>query len=278
MVPRAYLRVFEPLDAFPPLERRWWDSYVASGAGISRVEAEEAESRASLGRVLAPTRRAGGGARTWSATDNGIAFVRRVGRRVHVCPLELELRAAAALRNFRKEVPGPLVDAFLPDGELRQSLEQLERQRRAPHIRESTWTVPLEWFAMFDPNERHFTDPPEGSGPRVTYLTSLSQSAERLEHVMDVVENNLEHNDDVLAELADLADWIDEFDESSLLELDYGGIAAIATAAVLAEDVSCATVWQAVQSLADGDQFAAAAHYGVARGRWTRLASMRSAN
>ncbi|MDX1659434.1 MAG: hypothetical protein R3343_11490 [Nitriliruptorales bacterium] len=271
MVPRAYLRVFEPLDAFPALERGWWESYVDSGSGLTRADAEAAESRASITRLL-------GGNRAATGIAPEVAFVRRVGKRIHVCPLELELRAAAALRTFRQEVPRQLVDAFLPDGDVRQTLEQLEGTRRAPHILESVWAVPFEWFALFAPRERRFRNPPEGRGPSLTYLTSAGQSHERLERVMDVIEANLEHADTLLADLVELGDWVDEFDDSSLIELDYGGISALGSVVALESDTTCADLWQAVESLEAGDELGAAAHYGVARSRWSRLRDMRSAN
>lgn len=266
MVPRAYLRVFEPLDAFPPLEREWWGSYVADGPGITRAEAESSEAEAAVRRLLTGR----------GSLRSEAALVRRVGRRVHICPLELELRAATALRSFRQQVPRQLVDAFMPDADSGDPLESLGGAGRPPHIREAPWTVPLVWFVLFDPAERHHVDPPEGRGPRLTYLTSLGQASERLERAIDVVEEHLEHGEDVLAELADLVDWSDEFDDKSLLELDYGGLLGLGHG--VADDNTCADIWRAIDSLSDGDQMAAAAYYGVARSRWARLRDMRSAN
>lgn len=261
MVPCAYLRAFEPLDAFPAVEREWWGSYVAAGAGITVGEAAAAEDRSARTRLLTGR----------GPLYGDVALVRRVGNRIHLCPLQLDLRAATAMRSFLRTLPTEVVDAFVPDLDERATYDVLGRADRPPHIRDTAWVVPLPWFVLFEPSERHLVDPPEGRGPRLTYLTTAASAAERLERTITVVEDVLEDGEAVLAELVDLSDWVESFHEESLLELDYGRVAGLFDRPELDQDRTCEDLWNAIECLEDGDLMAATAYYGVARSRWTTL-------
>jgi hypothetical protein len=259
VVPRAQLKVFSPLDAFPAPERDAWRAYVEAGRGLTRREVSSAESGAVAARLV--------GGRSRLAPD--AALVRRAGRRTLVCPLQLELRTAVALDSFRRTVPPSVFDAFVPDGGNIGRLEALAEAGRAPHVLDAPFAVPLPWFVAFSPDERRFTDPPEGAGPRLVYLTTVEQAQQRLERALEVVEGTIEDGEDVLAALADIAAWLVAFDPSSLLELDYGGVAASFATEELRGDRTCQELWQAVEALAVGDAMGAAAAYGVARARWS---------
>lgn len=258
MVPCAKLKVFTPLDAFPPRERQRWAAYVDAGRGLTRRQVADAERGASV-RLLAGR----------SPLGQDAALVRRAGKRILICPLQLDLRAAVAFASFRRMVPEAVVDAFVPGGGAAGALETLSSSGRAPHILDSPWAVPLDWFVAFDPDERRFSDPPEGAGPRITYLTTCGQAATRLERAIAVVEATVEDGEDVLATLAGTAAWIDAFDPSSLLELDYGPVARLFAREELRADRTCEELWEAIEALEAGDLLGAAAQYGVARARWT---------
>jgi hypothetical protein len=259
MVPVAQLKVFTPLDAFPPRERERWATYVSAGRGLSRRQVADAEAGAAAARLL----------RGRSPLGPEAALVRRVGQRTFLCPLQLELRAAVALASFRRTVPEVLLDAFLPDQRVLGTMEAVSNSGRVPHILDEPWAVPLHWFVAFDPSERRFTDPPEGRGPRVVHLTTCDQAAERYERAIAIVETTVEDGEDLLAELAGTAAWIDAFDPSSLLELDYGQVAGLLSRDELQADRTCEELWQAIEALESGDLLGAAAYYGVARARWT---------
>lgn len=261
MVPCAHLRAFEPLDAFPGRERERWSGYVSSGGGLSGTEAVRAEVEVATARML-----------TGRSSGRGEeALVRRIGARIHVCPLQLELRAAVALAEFRRQVPESLLEAFLPDRAARNRLDRLAMSGQTPHTRDAAWLVPLAWFVAFEPDERRVLDPPEGRGPRVVHLTTAAQAAERLVRAITVVEAGLEDGEEVLLSLAEVATWVDGFDPRSVIELDYGGVAALLEPAALVTDRTCADLWEAIEHLEAGDLLGAAAAYGVARSRWTGL-------
>lgn len=258
LVPRAQLKVFTPLESFPPRERERWRAYVEQGRGLTRAQVAEVESGASVTRLVSGRSRLGPDA----------ALVRRAGRRSLICPIDLDLRAAVALDDFKRSVPPSVVGAFLPDPATADRLAALSASGRSPHVLDEPWAVPLPWFVAFGPDERRFRDPPEGAGPRVVYLTTVDQALERLEHAIEVVDATVDDGDDVLDALGGLAAWLQVFDPESLLELDYGAVARTFERSELEADRTCEELWQAIDALESGDLLGAAAAYGVARARW----------
>lgn len=268
MVPSAYLRAFEPLEAFPAEERRRWGGDAERGQGVSLTQAAATERRVAATRLLTGR----------GALHEEAALVRRVGTRIHVCPLQLELRAATALRDLRSTVPAEVVIALLPDPGARDSLELLGATGVLPHILDTPWVVPLTWFTLFDPDERHLVDPAEGRGPRMTYLTGAVRARERVLRAMEIVDERLEDGEDILLELADLGSWVESFHADSVIELDYGSLVTQFDRAELDQDRSCHEVWSALEGLDTGDIMAAAAYYGVARSRWRGLSARQHAS
>lgn len=261
MVPCAYLRVFEPLDALPIPERERWGRYVADGRGLTVGAAVATESRTAAARLV--TRR--------PPRDDQAALVRRVGQRIHICPLGLTQRHAVALLAFRGAVPEPAASAFVSHDEARAALTAVRRLRRPPHIQEASWQVPLRWFVAFAPDDRHFVNPPEGSAPRLTYLTSARAALRRLDRASGVVEAMVEGSEELVEALAEMLDWLAKFDEDSLVELDYGGLVTFIPAADLATDSSCEELWEAIGNLERGDPDAALAGYESLSDRWQLL-------
>ncbi|MDQ4129546.1 MAG: hypothetical protein M3133_00895 [Actinomycetota bacterium] len=261
MVPCAYLRVFEPLDSFPLPERERWGQYVASGRGLTVSAAVATEARTAVARLV--TRR--------PPHDDEAALIRRVGRRIHVCPLGLPQRHAVALLAFREALPESAAGAFVSRDETRAALNTIRRRRRPPHIQEASWEVPLRWFVAFAPRERHFVDPPEGDGPRLTYLTSVRAALCRLDRAIGVLEAMADKPDELVEAVAELLEWLANFDEDSLVELDYGGLVTCIPAADLAIDSSCEQLWEAIEDLERGDPDTALAVYESLNERWQLL-------
>ncbi len=256
-VPCAQLKVFSPLDAFPLEERERWRAYAESGAGLTRQEAAAVESEAVTRRLL--------GARPPAAPR--LAQVRRVGGRVMLCPLDLDVRAGVALAALREVVSPRVVEQLVPDARMRDRLDTAGVA--PPHVLDHPFVVPLPWFVAFGPEEQRFTDPPEGRGPRLVHLTTVGQALSRLEHALEVVEARVADADEVLSELGSLAVWAAGFDEDALLELDHGGAGWLRGAAALRADRTCADLWRAIDALEVGDAMAAAAAYAAARARWS---------
>ncbi len=263
MVPCAYLRVFEPLDAFPAAERERWSRYVAAGRGVSVGAALETESRTAVVRLIT--------GRPPLAPE--AALVRRVGARIHLCPLQLAERQAVALLAFRDIVPEPVIDAFVSAEEAGGALTAVQRLYRPPHIQEASWEVPLLWFVAFGAEERHFVNPPEGRGPRLTYLTVARTALDRLDRAISVIEGNVADGEEMAESLTELVDWLASFDDDSLVELDYGGLAAIISEGELAIDLSCEELWDAIEALERRDAAVAMARYEAVSNRWNGFRS-----
>jgi hypothetical protein len=259
MVPTAQLKVFVPLAAFPPRERERWTAYIEAGRGLTRSQVAEAEWRDSSARLI--------GGRSPLGPD--AALVRRAGTRTLVCPLQLDLRAAFALAAFRRMVPDVVVDQFVPDARARDLLAEAATSGRAPHILDEPWAVPLHWYVGFSPEERRVHDPPEGTGPRVRYLTTVGQAVLRLEHAIEVVEATVDDADEILLALAELAAWLDGFVDEAVVELDEGRAGQLRSPDERRADRTCDQLHEALDALAAGDLLAAAATFGAVRARWS---------
>lgn len=259
LAPTAQLRVYVPVDGYPPATRAIWEAYVAAGNGITRDQAQEARGRAAASLLL----------RGRIGRSEVGALVRRAGRRRFVCPLDLERQSAEVYNRLRDDVPSPVLPAMLPDPSERERLERIAPTASTNQIREAAWAVPLVWYLAFDPSEQRRTDPAEGAGPRVRFLTGIHQSTRRLEEVFDLLLGDLDVQIEAgPEEIDDLLTWLSGFHEDSLVELDYGRLAADLPAE---QDHACADLWRAVEAFRAGDLFDAAVAYAAARTCWTRL-------
>ena len=265
-VPRAQLKLFAPLSAYPEPERSRLRAEVEEGRGLSRSRAFEVEERRL--RAALPTGRA--------PTCGPAVQVRRVADEVLVCPLDLETRAGVAWSVLATTAPPPLLEAALPAPGAQARLERAAAG--IPQVLDHPFHAPLHWFLAFAPSEQRFTDPPEGRGPRLAHLTTVGQAASRIERVLEVVEEVLLDAEEVVLALAELGVWLDAFDPLSLLELDHGSAARSRGATALKRDSTCAQLWRAVEALEEGDDHAAAVAYATARAGWSRERGLASAS
>ena len=168
----AHLRVYEPLVAFPVRERARWEQYAESRDGGDAVEAEiDLGLRTVVGRapVVVP------------AVESPDAFVLATADGLHVCPWQTRLRSWEAVHDLRTELPDVLVEAFLPPGLADDVAERHRRWRLSHpdarcHIRTARWYVPIEWFALVDPDARVLhLDPPRS----LTYRTGMGAARRR---------------------------------------------------------------------------------------------------
>lgn len=239
------------MDALAADERMHWDRTVAAGRAVSETEAVAVEERTA--RVVMLTGRS-------PAPDDRV-LVRTDGGRTRICPLDLSRRLADALDSLRASLPGPLVDTLVPDDDPRRVLAGgAAAAARPPQIRTAAWAVPLAWFVLFDPDVEPAT---EGS-----LLTTVGAARRRLDRALDIVEFNLE-DDEFELELVELFDWLEGFDRETLLVLDFVRVAA--GHPELERDRTCRDLWRALEALADGDELAAVAYYGLASARWATL-------
>lgn len=273
----AALRVYEPLAAFDGDERRYWELYVADGRAPELDAGVAAERRAAL-RTLAAVP-------VTALPDVGDeAFVLCVDGVTLVCPWRTRLRALIALDAFRGTLPDEVLEAFVPGGVVEAADEELERVRAADpdlrvHVRTSAFHVPLPWFVLVDASERELSLPGGGARTerRLLYRTSMARARRRAARALDVLRRTLDEGA-VTRGVEETARWLEEFHPRSVLELDYGGLAALLDDAELRQDQSARDVALALTALADGDTDRATAAYARLSARSKALQAVEAAN
>lgn len=256
----AYLRVYEPLAAFPEPERSHWARY-ATRADTPTAQDEHRRALADLlptPPVPVPVH------------ESADAFVARVDDVLCVCPWRTRLRGWQALEELPQLLPAPVLDAALPPVVRRQAAGDYEEwQRRNPDarpwIRGATWHVPVRWFVLFDDAEREFTKGEDG--PVLRYRTPMVQARRRVARGLRTLRDALEEGP-LIDGLVDVGRWLEEFHPRSLVELDYGGLVHAVPEEHLAGDRSAAEVAEGLEALREGDGERAGAAYEKLSDRW----------
>lgn len=253
--PRAQLRVYVDVDDLPPDERAQWSADDAD-RGVTRDEAARLQEQHVVRMMFA---------RPGPATSR--ALVRRAGKRRLVCPLDFDTRTSWAWGRLQDQVSPSVLRAMVPDDALRETLTRNARSARAPAILDQPWVVPLHWYLAFAPEEGRRTDAPEADGPRVRYLTTVGQAADRVDRMIRVVTDAITADPDgTLTGAVELAGWLDAFPDLALLELDYGGLAREIDPA---RDHACRDLHASIDALEAGDVMEAVTAYSVARACWS---------
>ncbi|NGN65329.1 hypothetical protein G5C51_15655 [Streptomyces sp. A7024] len=269
----AYLRVYEPLAAFPEPERGHWRRYAAR----KRRPGAQDELRRSLRDLLAvppvPV----------PPQESAEAFIAEVDGVTCVCPWRTRLRGWLALQELERELPAPVLELALPKVVREQARGDYERWREAnpdarPWIRGAVWTVPVRWFVLFSDDEREYE--PGAPEPFLRYRTPMAQARRRVARALRALReagSNTDPDDDesphlpLIEGLTDVGRWLEEFHPRSLVELDYGGLAHVLSKEWLAEDRSAADVAEGMQALRDGDAERAGLAYERLTERWTSV-------
>jgi len=267
MVPVAELRVFQPLDAFPPDEQRAWERYIVAGApATQRPVYADLPTPAGLGFLY--------------ERDDGAAHVKVVEDAYFVCPLRTKMRVLAGMLAVAEAGPFEDPAEFLSKRDRRRARRELRRMRRrnpghVATIMQSPWHVPIRWLVLVEDEERRVHDEGEGHH-RISYLTTTRKAMGRVERAVPI----LRHTE--LGPIADLLvevhQWLATFDPGSLLELDYGRICHVMTWDEVDDDHSARDVHDALRALAMRDYARSAELYQAALTRSTMLRSHESTN
>ena len=291
----AYLRVYEPLSAFPRPDAQRWAAYAASPDRPRRAGALAAEHAATLRRlisvppVMVPER------------ESGDAYVRWVEGAAYICPWQTRLRSWLGLSRLKTVDPRlwsvtrrvGVVDAAAAGFARGQG----EAASLRVHIQARTWSVPPAWFVPFASDERWLvlgaaSDP--GDGGRATaaptrtlvYATAMAQARTRVRQALDAFRRTGAPEavladaavPRVVAELTQIQCWLEEFHPDALVELDYGGLVHLLDDAALRADQSVAEVSAAISALTGGELEMATAMYWRVTGRWRVLAALEHAS
>ncbi|MCK8676466.1 hypothetical protein [Streptomyces lichenis] len=273
----AYLRVYEPLAAFPEPERAHWEAYARRGTAPTAQD----ELRRSLADLLPVPPVA------VPVHESPDAFTAEVDGVVCVCPWRTRLRGWLSLAELPALLPPALLDAALPPVVRAQAADDYERWRKInpdarPWIRSAVWQVPVRWFALFSDKEREYVpggqdEGGEGGGPRLRYRTPMVEARRRVARTLKAL-RDAEDEGPLIDGLVDVGRWLEEFHPRSLVELDYGGLVHALTPEQLAEDRSAADVAQGIVALRAGDTEAAGAVYERLAERWRAVRNLQHAN
>ncbi|MEU3252893.1 hypothetical protein [Streptomyces sp. NPDC006997] len=273
----AYLRVYEPLAAFPEPERTHWARYARHPEHPSYQD----ELRRSLADLI-PTPPI-----PVPVHESGDAFVLDLDGVTYVCPWRTRLRGWQALGDLAEELPPPVLDAVLPPVLRRQATQDYDRwladhPDARPWIRTATWQVPLNWFVLVTDEEREYDKGSADVGdeppvPVLRYRTPMVQARRRVARGLRALREAVDEGP-LIDGLVDVGRWLEEFHPRSLVEVDYGGLVHALPAGELEGDHSAADVAEGIEALRGGDEARAGRAYGRLVERWRAIRDLRSAN
>ena len=227
VVPSAYLRVFQPLDAFDRQEQLRWERYLLTNMWVpGRRQRYLDHAQDGLG-VIAPA-------------EGEHAEVRVVDGRTYVSPWRMRMRVLAAALAFREAKPLELSERFLSKKDAKRVARELNRLRRRDPLavafcHQSPWHVPIRWFVLFADGERWLGEDEHGR-LRLRYRTTARRALRRAGQAIPVLRrSDLGPISDLLM---DMHEWIALFDSRSLVELDYGSLCDFLTWDELDDDRS----------------------------------------
>lgn len=312
----AYLRIYEPLDVLPGgrvAVRAQTREHVGEGEVLSARDFACREHAAALRAASAlPPRPVGdldlmmpdagsdaGSPVLLLTPDPGDGVVRG-------CPADLTQRTQLALRALRAQFQPAVLNALLPAHVFVEATDRLADRRGAaphvPHVRSSTWHIPLVWFVLFHPAgrlpeqesqpesqpESQLESQPEsqpaeearqGAALRsaarsIRYLASMSDARRALARTLAAVRRT---PTGLLpsADLEDLGRWLEEFHARSIVELDYAGLAELLGGD---GDDSVAAVMAGVAALRPESFDDAVAGLVAVRDRWTAVRALERAS
>jgi hypothetical protein len=271
MIPCAYLRVFRPLDSFPPEERAQWHGYIESGgpppARRPAYRDEPTEKERHVGLL--------------ASLEGEYADIRHVDGIDYVCPWRTRLRILAGMISLRESGPPEMVDAFVPETEAKRAARELARLKRrnpseAPAMLQSPWHVPVRWFVLVDDEERRLAESESGEF-RLSYWTPLTTARRRAERALQILRRS--ELAPIGEPIRELAEWLSGFPLGSVVELDYGAVSSLFTWDELDNDHSGRDIQEAIEAVGrPGGMPEAAELYQAVSNRWAEALNHESLN
>ena len=260
MVPSAFLRVFQPLDAFEREEQLRWERYLVSDRWVPGPRPRYLDhAKDGLGLI--------------ASADGEHAEVRVVDGRTYVSPWRMRMRVLAAALAFRETKPIELSDRFLSKKDAKRVARELHRLRRRDPLavvfcHQSPWHVPIRWFALFTDEERRLGDDEHGR-LRLRYRTTARRAMRRAGQTIPILrQSDLGPIGDLLM---DLHEWIALFDPRSLVELDYAGLCDFLTWDELDDDRSVRDLRLALEALSRHEYPRSAEIYQGVLAHWAEI-------
>ena len=263
----ASLRVYEPITAFQPDDQHRWEQIaVQSATGWD-------EQQRALGRLITT--------KSVTTKPDG-AHVLEIEGKKYVAPWSTSARCWAALEDFKSVIPSTIVQYFLPQtfvDSITSNSEIIED--KVSHIISATWSIPPRWFALFEPSDRMRGE--NKDGPYTILRTSIENAKQRCLFAHQSVATAF-GSGPIEQEIADLLAWLSIFDDKSIVECDYGGLAVYLEKSLvengqpgLNSDTSIEDVARSLAGLAAGDGALAGQGYERLVTRWRRVSAFEQA-
>ncbi|WP_067452224.1 hypothetical protein [Actinomadura macra] len=300
----AYLRVYEPVTAFPEPARTLWTAYADSRRRPRRIQALEVEHRAAARRLTASP------PEVVPDRESRDAYVRRSDDMIFVCPWETRLRSWLAFERFRDEQAADVAAAFVPPTVAELATREFEHWKQSgrslhTHIQTNLWHVPPAWFVPFARAERCLMLGAPGTGYRTTadalqehaghgpataarartliYVTSMGEARRRIAEALPIVSDTLGGGSASMTllsagRLEALGRWLGVFHPRALVELDYGGLVHLLDDRTLQADESVAEMAVALAATGRGEVELAVAMYKRLLARWRPVRALETAN
>ena len=298
----AYLRVYEPLAAFPAGERAEWESWLRRNPEPKTLAEEQSASLRGL--VAVPPIAV-------PETESRVAYVIPGSEAPLLCPWQSRLRSWLALTELRAVHGDGGVRLFWPQAVLERADSDYERwwaedPEALPHILTASWQVPIRWLVLFGMEDALTGEGDFGAGggdegfegeaggeaekepaPTLRFRTAMSQARKRCARALRVLKRALGAGPLVEA-VETLGMWLEEFHPLSIVELDYGGLMEllVAQGALGPEervdgvvlDCSVRYVADGLAALAQGDDTGVTAAYLRYRAKWDAVRVLARAN
>lgn len=270
--PTSYLRVFEPLRAFSDQ-----DQAVAVSTGrVGREVLEDSTAAAALKRLTRPLsdpfphqHRESFRKLVTTTWDGSIHTL--------YCPDQLATRTILASEQLDGSMRPQLLELLVPSAAREANALRVDKDRFTEdlahlHTRTSTWGIPFGWLVLVheDDEVEIVEDGEELLASRI--YTPLHQALDRARYAAATLAIHAPEMD-LLDELAALSEWLQLFDKESVIELDYGRIAALVW-----PDESPHDLRLGIESLAESDMTGAAASYRRLSNRWLAIRQLARAN
>jgi hypothetical protein len=220
----AYLRIYEPLAAFPPAERSAWEGWLADLADpAQRPTLADEQERSLRGLIAVPPIAV-------PEAEERLAYVLEVDGAQLICPWQSRLRSWLALTELRSVHGDTAVRLFWPQAVLDRAdscYDQwwAEDPEALPHILTCSWQIPIRWLVLFEMSEGVLGD----EGDTLRFRTPMAQARRRGARALRVLTRAVGAGPLVEA-VETLGMWLEEFHPLAVVELDYGGLMGLLAA------------------------------------------------
>ena len=197
----------------------------------------------------------------------------------YLSPWSTEFRNAQAMSLIRESYSNPILELFaLPKIQAKMIENEGTIIPLKPHIITHTWQIPPRWFALFDKGD--CLSGSQGNRRFIIYRANLKAVIKRGSRALTIIRKTFGPGP-ISAEVEELISWLASFDEKSIVELDYGGLAEILESMGMQgveADTSVQDVWESLEALEIGDGVRAGDAYSRLMNRWRAVSSLEHAN